>query len=85
MEPKHHDSPGADRIAHPAPRPARQSPPAGAARLAASGGTAHPAPEAAARASAAEVGARAYTSGSPVVVGGGGGDRHTLAHELMNP
>ncbi|MFD8980373.1 DUF4157 domain-containing protein [Streptomyces sp. NPDC059564] len=39
---------------------------------------------AAARASAAEVGARAYTSGSHVVIGAGGADRHTLAHELTH-
>ncbi|MGN5376877.1 eCIS core domain-containing protein [Streptomyces lasalocidi] len=38
----------------------------------------------AARASAAEVGARAYTSGSHVVIGEGGADRHTLAHELTH-
>ncbi|SFY37289.1 protein of unknown function [Streptomyces atratus] len=38
----------------------------------------------AARASAAEVGARAYTSGNHVVIGDGGGDRHTLAHELTH-
>ncbi|WP_412126860.1 DUF4157 domain-containing protein [Streptomyces zaomyceticus] len=38
----------------------------------------------AARASAAEIGARAYTSGSHIVLGGGGGDRHTLAHELTH-
>ncbi|MBB4927576.1 hypothetical protein FHR34_006671 [Kitasatospora kifunensis] len=37
-----------------------------------------------ARASAAEVGARAYTSGNHVVLGDGGGDRHTLAHELTH-
>ncbi|MFJ9777604.1 DUF4157 domain-containing protein [Kitasatospora sp. NPDC101157] len=37
-----------------------------------------------ARASAAEVGARAYTSGNHVVLGAGGGDRHTLAHELTH-
>ncbi|RKT12247.1 uncharacterized protein DUF4157 [Streptomyces sp. 1114.5] len=37
-----------------------------------------------ARASAAEVGARAYTSGNHVVLGEGGGDRHTLAHELTH-
>lgn len=37
-----------------------------------------------ARISAAEVGARAYTSGSHVVIGEGGGDRHTLAHELTH-
>ncbi|MGW1404961.1 eCIS core domain-containing protein [Streptomyces sp. NPDC002403] len=37
-----------------------------------------------ARASAAEVGARAYTSGHHVVVGAGGGDKHTLAHELTH-
>ncbi|MEU3618908.1 DUF4157 domain-containing protein [Streptomyces sp. NPDC006872] len=40
--------------------------------------------DSAARASAAEVGARAYTSGSHVVIGEGGGDRHTLAHELTH-
>ncbi|WP_314221543.1 eCIS core domain-containing protein [Streptomyces zaehneri] len=34
--------------------------------------------------SAAEVGARAYTSGSHVVIGAGGADRHTLAHELTH-
>ncbi|MEU3528969.1 DUF4157 domain-containing protein [Streptomyces sp. NPDC038707] len=38
----------------------------------------------AARASAAEVGARAYTSGNHVVLGDGGADRHTLAHELTH-
>ncbi|WBP91005.1 eCIS core domain-containing protein [Kitasatospora cathayae] len=38
----------------------------------------------AARASAAEVGARAYTSGNHVVIGEGGGDKHTLAHELTH-
>ncbi|MEU4173666.1 DUF4157 domain-containing protein [Streptomyces sp. NPDC026589] len=38
----------------------------------------------AAKASAAEVGARAYTSGNHVVLGEGGGDRHTLAHELTH-
>ncbi|MFJ3672363.1 DUF4157 domain-containing protein [Streptomyces sp. NPDC090106] len=38
----------------------------------------------AARASAREIGARAYTSGSHIVVGSGGGDRHTLAHELTH-
>ncbi|MFE4537999.1 DUF4157 domain-containing protein [Streptomyces scopuliridis] len=37
-----------------------------------------------ARRSAAEVGARAYTSGSHVVIGQGGGDKHTLAHELTH-
>ncbi|MFF4674929.1 DUF4157 domain-containing protein [Streptomyces sp. NPDC001279] len=40
--------------------------------------------DSAAKASAAEVGARAYTSGSHVVIGDGGGDRHTLAHELTH-
>ncbi|MFF9345738.1 DUF4157 domain-containing protein [Streptomyces sp. NPDC014734] len=39
---------------------------------------------AAAKASAAEVGARAYTSGSHVVIGDGGTDKHTLAHELTH-
>lgn len=34
--------------------------------------------------SAAEIGARAYTSGSDVVIGAGGGDKHTLAHELTH-
>ncbi|PWK70228.1 uncharacterized protein DUF4157 [Streptomyces sp. CG 926] len=34
--------------------------------------------------SAAEIGARAYTSGNHVVVGRGGGDKHTLAHELTH-
>ncbi|MGW1604910.1 eCIS core domain-containing protein, partial [Streptomyces eurythermus] len=38
----------------------------------------------AARASAAGIGARAYTSGSHVVIGEGGADRHTLAHELTH-
>ncbi|MFE9368986.1 aldo/keto reductase [Streptomyces sp. NPDC006711] len=37
-----------------------------------------------AKASAAEVGARAYTSGDHVVIGDGGADRHTLAHELTH-
>ncbi|MFD3662732.1 DUF4157 domain-containing protein [Streptomyces sp. NPDC058659] len=40
--------------------------------------------DSAARASAAEVGARAYTSGNHIVIGDGGGDRHTLAHELTH-
>ncbi|MFI6978917.1 DUF4157 domain-containing protein [Embleya sp. NPDC050154] len=35
-----------------------------------------------ARSSAAEVGARAYTSSHHVVMGSDGGDKHTLAHEL---
>ena len=39
--------------------------------------------DAAARASAAEVGARAYTSGSHVVIGDGA-DKQTLAHELTH-
>ncbi|MFE3109124.1 DUF4157 domain-containing protein [Kitasatospora indigofera] len=34
--------------------------------------------------SAAETGARAYTSGRDVVIGAGGADRHTLAHELTH-
>jgi hypothetical protein len=34
--------------------------------------------------SAAEIGARAYTSGEHVVLGEGGGDAHTLAHELTH-
>lgn len=37
-----------------------------------------------ARASAAAVGARAYTSGEHIVIGQGGGDSHTLAHELTH-
>ncbi|MEV7659991.1 DUF4157 domain-containing protein [Streptomyces anulatus] len=40
--------------------------------------------DAAAKASAAEVGARAYTSGNHVVIGEGGRDKHTLAHELTH-
>ncbi|MEU7152214.1 DUF4157 domain-containing protein [Streptomyces sp. NPDC045456] len=40
--------------------------------------------DAAARRSAGEIGARAYTSGNHVVLGEGGGDRHTLAHELTH-
>ncbi|WTE75028.1 DUF4157 domain-containing protein [Streptomyces sp. NBC_01615] len=39
---------------------------------------------AAAARSARAIGARAYTSGSHVVVGDGGGDKHTLAHELTH-
>nr|WP_234312111.1 DUF4157 domain-containing protein [Streptomyces griseus] len=39
---------------------------------------------AAAARSARSIGARAYTSGSHVVVGDGGGDKHTLAHELTH-
>ncbi len=39
--------------------------------------------DSAARASAAGLGARAYTSGSHVVIGGGA-DKHTLAHELTH-
>uniref|UniRef100_UPI00028972B6 eCIS core domain-containing protein n=1 Tax=Streptomyces acidiscabies TaxID=42234 RepID=UPI00028972B6 len=38
----------------------------------------------AAAGSADAIGARAYTSGSHVVLGAGGGDRHTLAHELTH-
>nr|BFD96257.1 hypothetical protein KitaXyl93_76170 [Kitasatospora sp. Xyl93] len=38
----------------------------------------------AAKASAAEIGARAYTSGNDVVIGEGGADRRTLAHELTH-
>ncbi|MER8043593.1 DUF4157 domain-containing protein [Streptomyces sp. NPDC094032] len=37
-----------------------------------------------ARASAAEIGAHAYTSGHHVVLGDGGADKHTLAHELTH-
>ncbi|WP_407698441.1 eCIS core domain-containing protein [Streptomyces cyaneochromogenes] len=38
----------------------------------------------AAQRSAADVGARAYTSGNHIVIGSGGADRHTLAHELTH-
>ncbi|MFJ4909893.1 DUF4157 domain-containing protein [Streptomyces sp. NPDC093249] len=38
----------------------------------------------AARASASEIGARAYTSGTDIVIGDGGSDHHTLAHELTH-
>ena len=38
----------------------------------------------AARASAVDVGARAYTCGSDIVIGDGGADKHTLAHELIH-
>ncbi|MEU8737872.1 eCIS core domain-containing protein [Streptomyces halstedii] len=38
----------------------------------------------AARASATALGARAYTSGNHVVIGDGGADAHTLAHELTH-
>ncbi|MFJ8827055.1 DUF4157 domain-containing protein [Streptomyces sp. NPDC102467] len=34
--------------------------------------------------SAGEIGARAYTSGSSIVIGDGGADKHTLAHELTH-
>jgi hypothetical protein len=37
-----------------------------------------------ARRSATEIGARAYTSGSDVVIGEGGGDKVTIAHELIH-
>jgi hypothetical protein len=37
-----------------------------------------------ARRSAADVGARAYTSGNHVVIGAGGDDPHTVAHELTH-
>ncbi|MFB8218764.1 eCIS core domain-containing protein [Streptomyces anulatus] len=40
--------------------------------------------DSAARASATEIGARAYTSGNHVVIGTGGTDKHTLAHELTH-
>ncbi|MGW1871589.1 eCIS core domain-containing protein [Streptomyces mauvecolor] len=40
--------------------------------------------DAAAKASAADIGARAYTSGNHVVLGDGGRDKHTLAHELTH-
>jgi hypothetical protein len=38
----------------------------------------------AAHVSAAEVDARAYASGSHIVIGDGGADKHTLAHELTH-
>jgi hypothetical protein len=38
----------------------------------------------AASVSAAEIGARAYTVGNHVVIGDGGGDKNTLAHELTH-
>lgn len=40
--------------------------------------------DSAARKSAAAIGSRAYTSSSHVVLGDGGADRHTLAHELTH-
>lgn len=40
--------------------------------------------DSAARASAAQIGARAYTSGTHVVLGDDATDRHTLAHELTH-
>jgi hypothetical protein len=40
--------------------------------------------DSAAQRSAAEIGARAYTSGNHIVVGAGGDDQHTLAHELTH-
>jgi len=40
--------------------------------------------DASAARSAAEIGARAYTSGDHVVLGRGGSDAHTLAHELTH-
>ncbi|MFB7588006.1 DUF4157 domain-containing protein [Streptomyces sp. NPDC056169] len=54
------------------------------ARLGADFGDVRVHDDSAARASAEEVGARAYTSGSHVVLGAGGSDRHTLAHELTH-
>lgn len=38
----------------------------------------------AARDSAAEIGAHAYTSGNNIALGDGGSDKHTLAHELTH-
>ena len=40
--------------------------------------------DAAAQRSATDIGARAYTSGNHVVIGQGGADMHTLAHELTH-
>lgn len=54
------------------------------ARLGADFSDVHVHTDAAAKTSAAEVGARAYTAGSHVVMGEGGDDKHTLAHELTH-
>jgi hypothetical protein len=54
------------------------------ARLGADFGDVRVHTDSAARHSAAEIGARAYTSGSHVVMGQGGADKHTLAHELTH-
>ncbi|MFI7501669.1 DUF4157 domain-containing protein [Streptomyces sp. NPDC049687] len=40
--------------------------------------------DSAAKESAAQIGARAYTSGNHIVIGEGGADKHTLAHELTH-
>lgn len=54
------------------------------ARLGADFGDVRVHDDSAARRSAAELGARAYTSGNHVVVGDGGADKRTLAHELTH-
>ncbi|WP_442811257.1 eCIS core domain-containing protein [Streptomyces sp. NBC_00481] len=54
------------------------------ARLGAGFGDVRVHTDAVAQRSAAEIGARAYTSGNHVVIGAGGADRHTLAHELTH-
>ncbi|WP_202234993.1 eCIS core domain-containing protein [Actinacidiphila reveromycinica] len=54
------------------------------ARLGADFGDVRVHDDSAARRSAASLGARAYTSGNHVVVGEGGADKHTLAHELTH-
>jgi hypothetical protein len=54
------------------------------ARLGADFSTVRVHADTAAQQSAAQVGARAYTSGEHVIIGQGGADRHTLAHELTH-
>ncbi|MBW4718650.1 eCIS core domain-containing protein [Saccharothrix obliqua] len=54
------------------------------ARLGADFGSVRVHDDHAAREAAAGLGARAFTSGDHVVIGDGGGDRHTLAHELTH-
>ncbi|MEU4805688.1 DUF4157 domain-containing protein [Actinosynnema sp. NPDC023587] len=54
------------------------------ARLGADFGSVQVHDDSAAREAAAGVGARAFTSGDHIVIGKGGGDRHTLAHELTH-
>ncbi|WP_055532515.1 DUF4157 domain-containing protein [Streptomyces graminilatus] len=54
------------------------------ARLGADFGSVRLHDDPAAARSATEIGARAYTSGNHVVIGAGGADKHTLAHELTH-